>query len=144
MGYTTGEQFRAARAMLGWEQSELAERARISVKTVKRLEATAGPVDAHSEWSVRNALELGGIEFIGDHDWRDRSDGVRFAKDRSGKLRRDVIEDISRWLDVALKVRTDADTDFFERSNAEIVDAIVTAMREGIEQSVKLKLNRPD
>lgn len=144
MGYTTGEQFRAARAMLGWEQSELAERARISVKTVKRLEATAGPVDAHSEWSVRSALELGGIEFIGDHNWRDRTDGVRFSKDRTGKLRRDIVEDVSRRLDVVLKMKTDKDPDFFERSNAEIVDAIIAEMREGVQYSVNFKLNRSE
>src|SRR5438270_8681953 len=98
MGYHTGEQLRAARAMLGWEQSELAEKANISVKTVKRLEATNGRVDAHSEWSVVHAFERAGIEFVGDHDWSERSDGVRFVKDRTAKLRREVVEHVSTSL----------------------------------------------
>jgi transcriptional regulator with XRE-family HTH domain len=140
MGYITGEQFRAARAMLGWEQSELAQRANISVKTVKRLEATAGPVEAHSEWGVKNALELGGVEFVGDHDWRERNDGVRFVKDRTGKLRRDIVEDVSRWLDVTLKIKTEKDADFFERSNSDITEAIISEMREAVERTVKEKL----
>ena len=35
----TIEQLRAARGLLGWSQSELAERAGLSLPTVKRLEA---------------------------------------------------------------------------------------------------------
>jgi transcriptional regulator with XRE-family HTH domain len=142
MGYHTGEQLRAARAMLGWEQSELAERANVSVKTIKRLEATNGRIEAHSEWSVVHALELGGIEFVGDHDWRDRNDGVRFVKDRTGKLRRDIGESASRWLDVTLKIKTDADPEFFERPTDDIVNMIVEDMREGVRKGVQDTLNR--
>ena len=144
MGYVTGEQFRGARALLGWEQSELAERANVSVKTIKRLEATNGRVEAHSEWTVKNALELGGIEFVGDHDWRDRNDGVRFAKDRTGKLRRGIVEETARWLDVTLKMKTDKDADFFERSTDDVVNAIVEEVREGVRKSVKDTLNRAE
>jgi transcriptional regulator with XRE-family HTH domain len=103
----TGEQVRAGRALLGWDQAELAERANISVKTVKRLEATSGQVDARSEWAVKKALELGGIDFVGEHDWRERTDGVRFAKDKTAKLREELVEDVSRSLliDLAEKLR---------------------------------------
>ncbi len=87
---------------------------------------------------------MGGIEFIGDHDWRDRTDGVRFSKDRTGKLRRDLVEDVSRRLDVVLKMKTDKDPDFFERSNTEIVDAIIAEMREGVQYSLNFKLNRSE
>jgi DNA-binding XRE family transcriptional regulator len=69
----TGEQLRAGRAMLGWDQSELAEKADVSLKTIKRMEATSGRIDARSTWSVKNALEIAGIEFLdGDGDWRTR------------------------------------------------------------------------
>lgn len=144
MGYYTGEQFRAARAMLGWEQSELAERANVSVKTIKRLEATNGRVEAHSEYSVKGALELGGIEFIGDHDWKDRSDGVRFAKDRTGKLRRKIVEQATTWLKVDLELKTRNDPDFLERSTAEITEAVMAAIREGVERGIRETLNRSD
>jgi len=142
MGYHTGEQLRAARAMLGWEQGELAERANVSVKTIKRLEATNGRIEAHSEWSVVGALELGGIEFVGDHDWRDRNDGVRFVKDRTGKLRRKIIESTTGWLDVTLKIKTDKDPEFLERPTEDIVSAIIEEMREGIRKGVRDTLNR--
>jgi transcriptional regulator with XRE-family HTH domain len=142
MGYLTGEQFRAARSMLGWEQSELAERANVSVKTIKRLEATSGPVEAHSEWSVRKALELGGIEFVGDHDWRERNDGVRFCKDPTEKIRREVVSDAKTWLDVNLKMKTDKDQDFFERPITEITEAVLTDMRGGLIRNLKTLLGR--
>ena len=144
MGFVTGEQIRAARAMLGWEQTELAERANVSVKTIKRLEATNGRVEAHSEWTVKNALELGGIEFVGEHDWRDRNDGVRFAKDKTGKLRRDIVEETARWLDITLKIKTDEDGDFFERSTDDVVNAIVAEVRDGVRKSLKDTLNRAE
>ena len=77
----TGEQLRAGRAMLGWDQSELAEKANVSLKTIKRMEATSGQINARSTWSVKNALEIAGIEFLGgDGDWRTRGDGVLSAK----------------------------------------------------------------
>lgn len=139
----TGEQLRAGRAMLGWEQSELAERADVSLKTIKRMEATCGYLDARSTWAVKNALEIGGIEFLeGDGDRRTRGDGVRFCKDRTAKLRRDLVEDIGRWLDVTLKLAVDKDEDFFERPIEEVADKIVDEMREGMKDKLQNILRR--
>ena len=45
-------QVKAARALLGWSQADLAREAQISEPTVKRLDA------------IRGALEAGGVEFI--------------------------------------------------------------------------------
>jgi transcriptional regulator with XRE-family HTH domain len=42
----TGEQLRAARAMLKMEQGELAELAGVSIETIKRLERLDGPLNA--------------------------------------------------------------------------------------------------
>ncbi|MCA1416024.1 hypothetical protein I6F30_33600 [Bradyrhizobium sp. NBAIM20] len=144
MGYTTGEQFRAARAMLGWEQSELAEKANVSLKTIKRLEATSGPVEARSEWGVKRALELGGIEFIGQHEWTDRTDGVKFSKDATAKLRRAIVQSVSTWLDVTIKMKADKDRDLFERPTAEIVDLIMVDAREGLTREIQSLLNKSD
>ena len=62
----TPEQIRAARALLRLEQDDLARRAKVSVVTVRRLEApnglskvTLGTVD-----EVQRALEAAGAEFI--------------------------------------------------------------------------------
>lgn len=67
----TPDQIRAARALLRLEQAELARRAKISVVTLRRLEAEGGlgRVAAITVDSVRSALEQAGAEFI--------SEGVR-------------------------------------------------------------------
>ncbi|MBR1296641.1 helix-turn-helix transcriptional regulator [Bradyrhizobium sp. AUGA SZCCT0042] len=144
MGYHTGEQIRAARAMLAWEQTELATRANVSVKTIKRLEATSGPIDARSEWSVVHALELAGIDFIGSHDRWDRSEGVRFAKDRNAKLRRKLIDDTQFALDYELKEITDKDQDFFERPTADIVAFVLEQLGPALTSKIQNMLNRSD
>ncbi len=72
------EQLRAARALLGWSQTELAERAGMSLPTVKRVEAERGPrVSERTRHELQLALELGGVEFIGENGG---GPGVRLRK----------------------------------------------------------------
>jgi len=61
-------QIRAARALLGWDQRQLAQAAGISVPTVQRMEASDGTVRANVDTleKVINALHSAGIELIGD------------------------------------------------------------------------------
>jgi hypothetical protein len=62
----TGEQIRAARAILQWKAVELAEKAGVGLSTVQRAEGANGPVAmmrANME-AIRRALEGGGVEFI--------------------------------------------------------------------------------
>jgi transcriptional regulator with XRE-family HTH domain len=60
-------QIKAARALLGWSQDDLAREAAVSIPTVKRLEAGNGELGGRSETvrKLRTALEAAGIEFIG-------------------------------------------------------------------------------
>ena len=77
---TTVEQLRAARALLGWSQTELAERAELSLPTVKRLEGGFGPrVSDDAKAKMRRALEVAGIEFLSENGG---GEGVRFRKPR--------------------------------------------------------------
>ena len=64
----TPEQIRAARALLRLEQTELAERTRVSVVTIRRLERGqgAGRVAPSTVAEVRRVLEEAGAEFIPD------------------------------------------------------------------------------
>ena len=64
----TSEQIRAARALLRWDQRRLAERAGISVETIKRLEKTPGKVSAYTGTveAIQKALEAAGVEFTND------------------------------------------------------------------------------
>lgn len=64
----TAEQIRAARALLNWGQRDLAEAAKLSIPTIKRVEASRDAI--HSTYAtvlaIRAALEAAGIEFIND------------------------------------------------------------------------------
>jgi transcriptional regulator with XRE-family HTH domain len=72
-------QIKAARALLAWSQAQLAEKARVSVPTIKRLEANDGPLGGRGETSekIRAALERYGIEFIEENGG---GPGVRLRK----------------------------------------------------------------
>ena len=79
----TIEQMRAARGLLGWSQSELAKRARLSLPTVKRMEAGRGPrVSDEARARIQQALEIGGAEFISENGG---GPGVRLRKRQRAK-----------------------------------------------------------
>jgi transcriptional regulator with XRE-family HTH domain len=74
------EQIRAARGLLGWSQSQLAEAARRSLPTIKRLEREDGEGPAVSDdvrLAVKSALEKAGVEFIPENGG---GAGVRLRK----------------------------------------------------------------
>lgn len=61
-------QIRAARALLGWRQDQLAKAAKIGVATIARIEQGEGTVAAHTSTleKIQNALEAKGITFVDD------------------------------------------------------------------------------
>jgi predicted transcriptional regulator len=71
----TGPQMKAARALLGIDQKELARRADLSLPTIQRMEACEGVVRAvvGSLEKVVNALNAAGVELISPGA---RSDGT--------------------------------------------------------------------
>ncbi|RUT99945.1 helix-turn-helix domain-containing protein [Mesorhizobium sp. USDA-HM6] len=62
----TTRQIKAARALLGWSQEDLAERSAVSEPTIARLEAEDGPLGGRPETVTKiiSALVAAGIEFI--------------------------------------------------------------------------------
>jgi transcriptional regulator with XRE-family HTH domain len=56
-------QWRAARALIGWSQGDLARQLGVSVLTIKRLEAGGRNVSDDMRKRAREALENAGIEF---------------------------------------------------------------------------------
>jgi transcriptional regulator with XRE-family HTH domain len=64
----TSAQMRAARALLGIDQRELAQRASLSLPTIQRMEASDGVVrgNVDSLMKLVDALAANGIELIGD------------------------------------------------------------------------------
>jgi transcriptional regulator with XRE-family HTH domain len=61
-------QMKAARALLGWDQKQLAEAAGVSVPTVQRMEASDGTVRANVDTLVKviDALKRAGIELLAE------------------------------------------------------------------------------
>ena len=72
-------QIKAARALLGWSQGELAEKANVALPTLKRIENGQGIVRASAEnaWKIQKTLEDGGVEFIAENGG---GAGVRLKK----------------------------------------------------------------
>ena len=68
----TGIQIRSGRAALNWSIEQLASESSISVRTIKRMEATTGvPSSTKANLNaIKTALEAAGIEFIGTPDDR--------------------------------------------------------------------------
>ena len=64
----TAAQMRAARALLGIDQRELAGRASLSLPTIQRMEASDGVVrgNVDSLMKLVDALAANGIELIGE------------------------------------------------------------------------------
>lgn len=65
----TAAQLRAARALLGLDQKQLAELAGVSLPTIQRMEASQGTVRGvvDSLTKVVEALDRAGLELIGDN-----------------------------------------------------------------------------
>ena len=69
----TARQSRAARALLGWTQETLADKARVSLTALKRLESESGlDVYETTRDQVRRALEAAGVVLLSP----DKGEGV--------------------------------------------------------------------
>ena len=60
------EQIRAARALLGLNQTQLATLADVGVATIKRIEVASGKIRgaAQTIWKIQTALEKAGVRFV--------------------------------------------------------------------------------
>lgn len=76
----TALQLRAARALLGFDQKQIADLAGLSVPTIQRMEASDGVIrgNVDSLMKLIHALDAAGIELIGEGGTsRDGGRGVR-------------------------------------------------------------------
>lgn len=74
---TTSNQLRAARALVGLSQDEVASKIGSSTKTVRRAEAGEDSVSPKTFQAIRQALEDAGVKFIEENGG---GAGVRLAK----------------------------------------------------------------
>ena len=84
----SGVQIRAGRALLGWDQAELAEMAGVSTITIKRLEAAGDAIHAHfaTVAKVKAAFESAGVLFLGEESGLGY--GVRLRRDNRRRGRK--------------------------------------------------------
>jgi predicted transcriptional regulator len=80
----TIRQVKAARALLGWSQSDLADYSGVSEPTIARLESADGDLGGREETAekIKTAIEKGGVEFI---DENGGGPGVRLRKSYKGR-----------------------------------------------------------
>lgn len=71
-------QGRAARALLGWSQDELAAFSSIPKRTIVRFEASVGVPRRSTTAAIQIALEAAGVEFISENGG---GEGVRLKKE---------------------------------------------------------------
>ena len=66
----TSAQIRAARGMLEWTRSDLAEKSGVGFSSMQRLESSDGVPGAQFKTleAIKDAFEKAGIEFIGTPD----------------------------------------------------------------------------
>jgi transcriptional regulator with XRE-family HTH domain len=85
----TAAQLRAARALLGIDQRELAQRCRLSLPTIQRMEASEGVIRGNVDSLVKlvDALAGAGIELIGEGATSGEGGrGVRLKSPNGGRV----------------------------------------------------------
>ena len=85
----TAAQMRAARALLGIDQRQLAELSGVSLPTIQRMEASEGTVRGVIDTLTKivEAFDTAGIELIGDNSASiGRGRGVRFKVPRGSGI----------------------------------------------------------
>ncbi|ETI64535.1 XRE family transcriptional regulator [Sphingobium sp. C100] len=90
----TSQQMRAARALLGIDQRQLAALSGVSLPTIQRMEASDGQVRSVVDTLVKviGALEAAGIEIIGENAPSNGAGrGVRLKETVTGKGSRRVL-----------------------------------------------------
>src|ERR1700733_1250032 len=78
MNSISATQIKAARAILGWSQDNLARAADLSLTTIRSLEA--GHNSPRSSNDVRISLEKAGIEFLEDEGVKRQADKITVYK----------------------------------------------------------------
>jgi predicted transcriptional regulator len=80
-------QIKAARALLGWSQEDLARYSTVSEPTIARLESTDGKLGGRAATieKIVDAIEKAGVEFIEENGG---GPGVRLMKSAKGKGRK--------------------------------------------------------
>ncbi len=134
----TAEQLRGARAILRIEQTALAEKAGVSVETIKRLEAQKGPLQAYFDtlYGIKRALEREGIEFLNSSE--DGGPGVRVVADRNAMMIDQITHHFTRIISGALTELLGRDSEFLTRkTSVQVLEIIAIAAARGTSYALR-------
>ena len=89
----TIDQIRAARALLNWSQTDLAERAGLSQTGIARIESGVNQPNTSTLDKIQQAFDDAGIEFIADRGVEKRRSEIRIYRGFDGfaDFRRDIV-----------------------------------------------------
>ncbi len=76
----TPAQIRAARALLGWSQAELAAASGVALQSIKNIETGKTDPRLSTATALRRALEAAGVIFLNDGESVNGGPGVRLIK----------------------------------------------------------------
>lgn len=76
----TPAQIRAARALVGWKQSDLATASGVSEISIKNIERGATDARSSTISAIQDAFRAAGVVFLDPGDTRDGGSGVRLAR----------------------------------------------------------------
>lgn len=76
----TGAQIRAARALIGWKQTDLAAASGVSEISIKNIERGATDPRGSTLAAIQDAFSKAGVVFLDPGDIRDGGPGVRKRK----------------------------------------------------------------
>ena len=80
----TGRQIRAARGLLGWDATLLADKAGITRETIYRIESDTVQPQEKTVARIRHTFDLHGVEFTEDEGVRIRKNQVRVFSGKDG------------------------------------------------------------
>lgn len=80
----TIEQIRAARALIGWSQGDLADHSDLSQTGIARIENGTNQPNSNTIEKIRSAFDRADVEFIGDSGVKKRKDEIRTLRGKSG------------------------------------------------------------
>jgi transcriptional regulator with XRE-family HTH domain len=108
--------------MLRMEQTQLAERAGVSVETVKRLEGGQGLLKAQYETlsNIRKAFEFAGVDFIDGH-WP----GVRLTEDRTAAFVKAMTDEFAGSFRACLETTVRRNPALVEGPKKQLIKAVL-------------------
>ena len=123
----TGTQIRMARAALRMEQAELAQKAGISVDSVKRAEGFDGEPKAQPSTmtAIQRVFELAGLDFEGG--------GVAVSVRRGGRryarLIMEITSEIENFVGMTLMLEFGSDPEFFNKGADHVASKLQQSFR---------------